>query len=298
MKYINNIFLSLIAAASLSLTACDSSEDALKATAPVNNAFEVPEGATGLEAELRRQFYKDNGFYLLYSDKLEGSTCGEGNESVDFNWNLTGYNDDSYGFEFFETDAEKQEAYDIIKKVLLPHLDSTKYPYSILPVKNMYTLDGDEPDEYLTKLTCFRCTAYSIGALVGLDDDELEGEFAQMVYNILDKEYGASSSAMSDFLDISADYYGEYIVDVFPDWYDDQDMDIVYEAGFTDYVKDSKDPADDEFLTKKKDLRAYWKLVLFTPESDFYNEWGDYPVIVRKYEMMKSIIAEKVGFVF
>lgn len=298
------IFICFSVFQALAITGCKGDEAVLTPSEPVNNPYAVAPDATGLDAELRRKFFSDHGCYLLFSTELNGSTCGtiDGNEQEDLRWSLTSYYDNQV-LTLFETDEEKQQAYDIMENIVLPHLDKSKLPYSILPVKEFYTIfgNGNKNEDVMIRST-FRCTSYNIGELVGLDHEDQEVGFADMVYDMLNDKYGGYSSEMEDFIAVCGDYYKSYCYEIFPDWeYMDENerTEAVREIGFMTYYPDSYGEWDyDEFPYEMTDLRAYWKAVLYSTPEEFYEEWGAYDVIVRKYEIMRRIIAEEVGFIF
>ena len=79
-------------------TSCSDDEEILEpSVGVVDNLFAVPDDATGPEAELRRNFFKETGTYLMFNDLLSHTVIGQdayGNdvykdEYIDFTYNLT-----------------------------------------------------------------------------------------------------------------------------------------------------------------------------------------------------------------
>lgn len=289
----------------VTLSGCKGDEDALTPSDPISNPYEVPSGATGLDAELRRQFFNDHGCYLLFSTELNGSTGGTlaGNEKEDLRWNLTSFDNSEWVLTTFDTDEEKQQAYDIIENIFIPHIDPSKLPYSILPVKEYYTLRSNGNKFRDVKFReVFRCTAYNIGSFLGLDEDGQEEAFRDMVYDIIKKNYSSYSDEMADFIAVSAEYYDNYCIDYYPDWVDmdlDERLQAVNELGFLNYEEDWYDESEyDEIRLDGSDIIDFAEAVLYTDPEDFYEQWDGYDIIIKKYEIMKRIIAEEVGFIF
>lgn len=302
LKY---ILFSISILPAVMISGCKGDEEALKPSEPVTNPFAVPDDATGFDAGLRRKFFNDHGCYLLFTTELNGSAGGTlaGNELEDLRWNLTSFDDNDWVIEFFETDEEKQQAYDIIENIFLPHMDPAKLPYSMMPLKEYYEIwsSGRRGDDIAFK-SVFRCTAYNIGSFIGLSPEEQEKAFRDMVYNIVNKTYSSYSDEMEDFLAVSEEYYDFYCSETFSDWEymdDDERTEAVRSIGFTRYYPDSYGEWEyDEFPYRATDLRAFYRLVLDNTPEEFYEQWDGYDIIIQKYDIMRRIIAEEIGFIF
>ena len=100
------------------------------------------------------------------------------------------------------------------------------------------------------------------------------------------------SSEVEDFFDICYDLYYSYPAAEFPDWVDDQDITLVYEAGFLTYYPDTwdYDPEYDAFPTETSDLRLFKDAIFNEDEAEFREKWADYPIIILKYEILKNIL--------
>ncbi len=289
----------------IGLSGCKGDEDALTPSEPVSNPYEVPSGATGLDAELRRKFFNDHGCYLLFSTELNGSTGGTlaGNELEDLRWNLTSFDNSGWVLTTFDTDEEKQQAYDVIENTFMPHIDPSKLPYSIFPVKEYYTTrtNGTKYRDIVSKKV-FRCTAYNIGKFIDLDTEGREEAFRDMVYNIIKKDYSSYSDEMQPFYVVSEEYYDNYCAEYYPDWLDmsmDERLEAVNQLGFLSYDEDWYDESEyDEIRDEDGDINDFAEAVLYTDPEDFYEQWDGYDIIIKKYEIMKRIIAEEVGFIF
>lgn len=301
LKY---ILFSISVLPSVMISGCKGDEEALKPSEPITNPYAVPDDVTGLDAGLRIKFFNDHGCYLLFTTELNGSTCGtlQGNELEDLRWNLTSFENNDWEIEFFETDEEKQQAYDIIENIFLPHMDPTKLPYSIMPLKDFYELSSSGRKTNISFKSVFRCTAYNIGSFMGMSPEEQETAFRNMVYNIVNKTYSYYSDEMEDFMAVSDEYYDSYCSEIFSDWeYMDEDekLEAVKSIGFTSYYPDSYGEWEyDEFPYRATDLRAFYRLVLNNTPEEFYEQWEGYDIIIQKYDIMRRIIAEEIGFIF
>jgi len=45
----------------------------------------------------------------------------------------------------------------------------------------------------------------------------------------------------------------------------------------------------------KEDVELYVKVMLATQEETFRKQWGAYPLVMQKYEVLYKIITEKLG---
>lgn len=109
MKYIYILFTLLVL---LLFQAC--SEDNLTPSEPYHT-FAPEDSDTSEEAQLRREFYSNNGFYILFNDTLRHKLIGsdsQGNpvyqtETVDPGWSLLVMMERQNRFVYFETDYRK-----------------------------------------------------------------------------------------------------------------------------------------------------------------------------------------------
>lgn len=286
--------------AAMCLCSCGDGAEDLTPSEPYVNFFEVPASDNSASASLRRNFYGDTGIYLLFSDVLAEYTDEYGNdrvEKVDFNWQLTGNRSIRYSFDGLEED-EREKVLSLVSKYFVPYINvegGQLKPYSILLVKNLMTNERRSSRmEPVAFLNCWRC--FCVNALDWLEADEETARSLgkSLLQSFVDTKINENSPELAPFFAISEEYYEGYISDFFDSWIDEQDVELVYNLGFMRYVEDywDGDPAYDYFLYESGDISDFKKAVFGEDEEDFKEKWADYPLIIRKYDILKETIAE------
>lgn len=295
MKHISKYFV-FLAASLAALTSC-SSEDAIMPQAVFVDPFIIPADKTDAESVMRREFYERNGIHLLLSDVVGETVGADGQpytEMIDLGWNLT--SDGSVGSYEIITDEDDQcKAIEVLERYILPHITGEgTQPYSVYPVYEYYNSYGGDLYIYSNR----RCTLINVGSVLDAEsEDEITDAVSELLYNIADQMLKNLEYEDQDlFYVISEEYHGEYIADYIPEWVDEQDIELLYEYGFIDYYKDwYDDPYYDSFPGYSSDWADFVEFVMYNDPETVYDEYGDYEIIIQKYEMMRSLLA-KAGF--
>lgn len=308
MNKIQTITLYLLMAVSaVQLTSCSSDEEVLAPTTDYNdNKFAVPDDATGPEAELRREFYSATGIYLLFTDLLERKLIGVdayGDEvwkedRVDFDYNLTSSGDGAPVMTEFDSYDQYKKAADFVKEYVYPHIEgSTLTPFSILLVNSIEKENYYGGFDQMNMFSCWRCTALAID-LDEIDAGNQEQYAVELLKAIVKDKFDIYGKDMDPFYTLSYEYAREYIIDYDPNW-DRTDMTIVYQMGYLGYYKYGSNPARDYFYSSygDNDFTDFYNAVMGVDESEFMAEYGDYPRLVEKYNIVKSCIL-KAGYKF
>lgn len=308
MKNITKYALAL--AVALQLGACSDSDDVLSPSNYNDDFFGVPADATGPEADLRREFYKETGTHLLFTDVLRTTYLGLGSngkeiyeyETIDFAWNLTSYNNYfDWNPTFLDDNIdEKRKGADLFRKNVLPHIKgSSMSPYSVLLLADLEIYD-DWNYEFVPAVTtsCWRCLAVNVKGWIEAETDEEADKYTVSICrDLVSNKFTYNSDEAKPWFDASSEYYYEYIADYYEDW-EGEDMDIIHSHGFLSYNKDWKGrPYYDEFPGKSEDFEDFFNAVFDRSEADFEAEYGDWPVIMAKYNHMKELI-ENTGYKF
>lgn len=278
-----NILLGLIITASL--YACDN-DDYLDNNGVERNYFAVSENATDEESVLRREFYGQNGVYLLFSDTLGSRevTTLSGRKVIEYELLNLGYNmlsgsgDYTFTFRPYEMLAEKRAMTEFIERDVLKNVPKLFRPYSILLVENMQMADKYETEELSVyagmKAMAIACENVS----------ELQPEEKLSLKNVLVQKMVASKLSVipdtdfSLFYSYSQSYYGisKYQVPT-----------PIQSVGFLenyyyDYWKN--------FNSKEYDLLAYVEEIFKFSESEFRETYADYPIVIKKMEEMVRVL--------
>lgn len=291
--------------AGFATTSCSDDDEVLvPSTGYVDNKFAVPDDATGPEADLRRQFYKDTGVFLMFDDLLSHEYVGKdafGNdvykdERIDFLYNLTSMGSTPPEMELLTDYNDMKAAAEIVKKYIYPRIEGGNLlPFSILPVKSIVVEEDNYPYNIVVSKTvsCWRCLGIAVGEWLELPEDEREQYGLEVLYDLISSKFTSSSDEAEAFCDLSYEYSGEYLEDLDGNW-DGNDLSIVYECGFLSYI----DGWWGAYLPyTSEDFTQYLKAVMYRDENDFMEEFGEYPLVVTKYNMIKDALIS-LGYKF
>lgn len=316
MKLKYKIFASLVlmAGCALGLSSCADDEDALQPSSVGDNPYRPDPNATDPETVLRRNFYDDHNFYILFNDLLRQRYAGkdlQGNdvyepEYIDLAYTITSYSENSPKYEILTGQEEKEKAVEIIENYVLPHIDGVKLkPFAMFPVKSLLTYrrdpNGGWSYDYYPAIVYsnIRYFVISVGDFIGEEDETaieaaVRGGMKSWVESMLDKY----SEALDPFYEISDEYRGERISDYYPEW-DRSDMSIIYELGFLSYFEDWYGYIeDDEFLSYSSYcFDDFFDLAMDYSEDEVIEMYGQYDLIMQKYYLMVEYI-ESCGYKF
>ena len=299
----NNIIKLLLgisaATAAFTFSSCSDSEDNLTPSPAMPNYFEPEASDNSAEAQLRRDFYGRTGIYLLFNDTLAYYTDEYGIdrvETIDFNWNFTGNVIDEYSFKYI-ADDNKSDITARIEKYFIPYINfegGAMKPYSIALFDKINSSDSDYDDfSSITFVNCWRSFGIATNDWVEIEsEEEAKAMGKTLLRKLVDEKITIYSSEVEDFFDICYDLYYSSPAEEFPDWVDDQDITLIYEAGFLTYYPDTwdYDPEYDEFPNRTSDLRLFKDAIFNEDEAEFREKWADYPIIILKYETLKNIL--------
>ena len=308
MKKLTIYTLALITA--LQFTACSDNDDILTPSDYNDDFFGVPADAVGPEADLRREFLRETGSHLLFTDTLRSTLIGVDpngkniyeHETIDFAWNLTSY-DDYYDWKpsYLKDDIEnKRKSADLFRENIMPHIKgSSMSPYSVLLLADLEIYDDWEYDFVPAVTTsCWRCLAVNVKGWIEAQSAEEANEHTIAICKALvSDKFTYNCNEAKPWFAISNDYYWEYISDYIEDW-EGGDMETIYSLGFLSYYEDWRGrPYYDEFNGTKNDFEDFFNALFDRSEDDFTAEYGNYPIIMEKYRFMKELI-EKTGYKF
>ncbi len=291
MKYLDKIIgLACIIAATGFASCSDDNEDLIPGPT-VDNFFAPDPADNSEEARMRRDFYKENGIYLLFSDTLAtyiDSNGLERVETVDFKWTSLTTHDVLTTVTYDKIpESERQASVDWATAYFLPYIKDGKLkPYSILLVDNLMKEDGYSPED-IDFYNTWRCFTINMTNLHGVEGEEAKILGKELLRTLVDQKLTDSSPELSDFFAICDEYYGNYISDLFPDWTSEQDLTEIYRLGFLDYNEHwSGRPINDSFLYSDDDLDSFKDAVFNEDEAEFREKWAEYPLILQKYDLL------------
>lgn len=302
MNHINKLLIFMAAAASVGLTACSGDEEVLNPSPAEVNPFFIDASSNDPEDCIRREFYEETGIHLLFSDTITKKFDENGKfvgELMDFDWNFTSDGSGTYRYSYFESIDDKRAAAEMFKKHFVPYVnvDGGMFrPYSIILFAGIeeYTKKKWKP---VTYQDCWRSFGVSAGPWLELEDGDIKETSLNLLMALIKTKLDTYSPELEDFFAVCAVDDGEYpwyVSDLIEDWEDEQDVTLIYEAGFLRYFPDTyeDDPAYDELPSDNTDMNDYIRLVLFSDEDTVNETWGDYEKIMLKYGIMKKTIAD------
>ncbi len=300
MNNINKIFLGLAITLSASFcSSCSDDSEKLIPGEPMQNFFAPDPSDKSATAELRRSFQSETGIYLLFSDILGTYIDDFGMErtdKLDFRWGFNQYSTFSYNFVELEEGSRNNVA-NLVKRYYVPYVNvegGSLKPYSILLVSNLNSNQSDtyedpSPVDYMEN---WQCLALNADNWMDIDDEDARVLGREILRQLVSTKLSTSTPELELFFEISAQYYDDYYVaDSYPEWMDDQNIELIYESGFLSYDPDSWGDVDyDCFLSEKNDLKDFISALFKNEESAFKEKWGNYPRIIQKYDLLKECI--------
>lgn len=318
-KYIYYIFLAF---ASISLTtSCGHDEDA-EAGPLEADEWMHPYNASAADQALQEKFYNDNRIYLLFNDTLskqQTSVNPDGTpfyeyEAVRLEYIMSGSGDGSqrvFSFDYLKTDAEKQAATNFVQQKVLPHLSGSLLPFSLLLVDKINYSHSDRSTyfEFMTThpsvYAGWRCTAIAVNGVSDMTDAEQTAYCNEILMSIINsKTASLPSNTFDDFYSVSNDYYSTFGMNddatafyvEHPTSYDIGILEDGYYA-WSDGTDGSFSFPIYNIKSKEDDLSSYTSHLFSMSEEEFKAKYGNYPLVMRKYNILRSIY-EKLGVKF
>lgn len=258
---------------------------------------------------MRREFYSTNGINLLFSEILEREYLGKDafgddvwkEHKVDFRYGLTSMGDKEPLFTEFDNDNDKRAAIEFVEEYILPHIvkGGSLQPFSLLLVDNLQTYDSyyeEYNDDIYT--SCWRCMALAVGGLADMTDDEKNDLAIELRSKIVSDKFDAYSKEMNAFYDLDTEVYRVRISTIDPSW-DRTDYTVLYEHGLLEPYLDWMGRYErDQFYYFDSDIyNPFYEALMYRDEADFMAEFEDYPLVITRYNILKSLI-EQAGYKF
>ncbi|MDE6073702.1 MAG: hypothetical protein K2F80_03800, partial [Muribaculaceae bacterium] len=215
-------------------------------------------------------------------------------EMIDLQWGFTSQSS-PYNYDILEPE-QQANAVAALEKYIIPHIyGEGSSLFSVYPVADYYNSYGRTQYIYNN----VRCTLINMKQLLGAENeaDMISGSKAilkKIAEAMLDN---LSYDDLETFYDFSEEYHSEYIVDFIPEWVDNQDVTYMYEYGFISYDEDWYGEVEyDSFPYYSSDFTDFMNLTIDHSEEYIRETYGDYPLIIAKYEIMRNLLT-KAGYV-
>ena len=274
-------------------------EDDLAPSDVDDNYFAVPEKATDEVSVLRREFYEKNGVYLLFNDTLrheQRGTYEDGSpiwftETVDLNYNISSSGAGTYAFVYFDDQHSREVAASMIENHILPHLGEGWLPYSFLLLDTIqsYNIIWKRWD-IVDCVSSIRCMAIGVRDAIKGSSDEQATFCKNMLFTLVNEQIeDLDDELFTEFYSFCTEYYGVDYEDVGLDWMYPEDEEM-YELGFV-YKPIFTFPYE------TLDRKYFVQEAVLLSEEEFEEKYGNYPIVMQKYEIIKEIITD-LGYKF
>ncbi|HCD92049.1 MAG TPA: hypothetical protein DEQ93_02155 [Odoribacter splanchnicus] len=281
-------------------------EDDIVPNPPMTNLFAPADGANDPTSELRRQFYTETGCYLLFTDTLKHEYTGVdayGNalyntELLDLTYGITSTVRWAFAFTNLPDYEEQKNAVELLKTYVLPALNKRYYPYSFLLIDNLrasawYVEEGATDAEGFWGE--FSEQSYYIGTrAIAISISKLQQnpeEFLQLLQQNIINNY-LSYDKLVEFYEPGKDWYGFH--DYTTAFYSEEAF-IEATGILAYYYEDPWDEGEEPWLEaydRNSDLDRYIDWILNHTEEDFENQYGDYAIVMKKYDIVKQLLID------
>jgi hypothetical protein len=282
-------------------------EDSLKPTQIDEDYFTVSPDATDPISVLRRKFHEDHNIHLLFTDTLRHEQRGiyaDGTpfwftETIDLNYIIPVNTQEDYRLTYLETQTNREKSVEFVETYILPHLGGSLIPYSILLLQQLYTYDDYYDElEQLDYCNSFRSLAVSTGEIIEMADEEKAAFCTPMFKDIIKNKLTASM--LEPFYTFCEEFYGEYFEDLAKEGKLPSDMDpknmTLENVRTLGFLREAYSGAK-YFRSNDYDRDDYINVIFNLSESEFMEQYDNYPVIIQKYNILKQIITD-LGFKF
>jgi len=267
-------------------------EDSLEPTRINEDYFTVSPNATDPISVLRRKFHEDHDIHLLFNDTLrheQKGTYADGTpfwftETIDLNYSIPRNSDENYRFTYLENQTDREKSVEFVETCILPHLGGTLVPYSILLLQQLYTYD-DYYDRLKSLDYCnnSRCLAISVGKIIDSDDEEKAVFCTPMFKDIIKSKL--NDSTLEPFYAFCDKFYSEYFEDLAKEGKLPSDMDpkkmTLENVRSLGFLREAYSGAR-YFRSKNNDLDDYINTIFDLSESEFVEQYNNYPVMLQR----------------
>lgn len=258
---------------------------------------------------LRRDFYKKNNCYVLFNDTLRHEAIGvDANgvmqymtELVDVPYVMTSVTESVNKYQYIQAMTDKRNAISFLENYLLPHLSNKLRPFCWLLVNRIdrYTME-DGALKYIEESRYAvgnRATSVAVGQISTMTDVD-KAAFSQTVLSgiMVNKISLQTSSTLASFTKYSSSLYNGHTTDAVST--EEENILAMNKAGFvTQHYWGGLYLILIAYPDQTEDVSSFVKLVLTKSDTEVNELYADYPIILQKYAVMKSII-QQMGYIF
>ena len=256
-----------------------------------NTFFEPAPDAHDEESQIRRDFKKKYGAYLLFNDTIQKQFLGfdiNGDSvfkvecvSIDYTIGQTAYAGNKYDYLYLSTLEDKKTAVEFLEQYVLSHITNKLMPYSWLLCNQ---INYDEGSQHPYAAAGQRCIAVSTGLLSKLKTEKQRDQYVnRILMAILSTLVQKNINDFSDFFLISKGYYGTTITASSESIL----RDYARQHGFLDKVNGTFNTSTP---TEGEDLNMFCTYLLAYDDEYIESTFKEYPLVLKKWEIFKNVI--------
>ncbi len=279
-------------------TSCGKEADPVFDFSDPRDGFLPADSATDEISQIRREFYQENGTFLLFSDTLTHQFIGKDingdnrykTELLDIKYEVGQTNTATYKptYSYLNTTEKCRNAVAYLKAFILPHLSPKLMPFSWFLAGNIYdtTTSGTATRPYA--LAGQRCIALACSQLASLKTDAQKQQLANRHLLIIVQNLANNNApAFNSFCAVCASYYGTDMT--VPTGQTTQTY--LRGLGFLNSTQASTFPSQSD------DINAYTTLVITYSDAQIESIYGSYPLIISKAKMFRESL-ESLGYIY
>ncbi len=285
------------------LTSCRK-EAPLKVQEDPRSAYFLPnESATDEESIMRRSFFTEEKSYLLFNDTLRHEFLGVDyngdkqyrTERLNMGYILAGTVDGLQSFThlLLPNIEEKRASVAFMKNYVLPDLPYVLRPYSWFLTSSTEIIDVLGMPSYPVAIAGERSVAVSLGGIATLSDNQKTVLASQIIATTVAYKVAKLDDVAQRFYAVSQTLYGTQFPVV--SYTEEENKRELLQRGFIvqNWFIEGLFLLYGSIPSREKDLESYVKLVFTSTDEEVNAQYAQYPVVMQKYRLLKTIFTEE-----
>ncbi|WP_293884868.1 MULTISPECIES: hypothetical protein [unclassified Sphingobacterium] len=285
------------------LTSCRK-EAPLKVQEDPRSAYFLPnESATDEESIMRRSFFTEEKSYLLFNDTLRNEFLGVDyngdkqyrTERLNMGYILAGTVDGLQSFThlLLPSIEEKRASVAFMKNYVLPDLPYVLRPYSWFLTSSTEIIDVLGMPSYPVAIAGERSVAVSLGGIATLSDNQKSVLASQIIATTVAYKVAKLDDVAQRFYAVSQTLYGTQFPVV--SYTEEENKRELLQRGFIvqNWFIEGLFLLYGSIPSREKDLESYVKLVFTSTDEEVNAQYAQYPVVMQKYRLLKTIFTEE-----
>lgn len=293
------------------MASCDKSEDDIIPNIKDTSFFFAPnDTCTDEESEIRRQFFKDHGSYLLFNDTIQHYFVGVNingdsayfTEVLDLSYSVNSSSISvsssyEYTYTLLPNLTRKKKAVEFMEENILYHFTGTLQPFSWLLVNRIYCYTGTETTNPVAA-TGERAIAVAMLNLSRIRTEAQKENFTQQILmGIVNKIVSDNSLKFDSFSSVSANLYSRSFTG-YENKTADECLQYLNSQGLLSRGKNELGTtANGYYPTLSTDLSDFARLVIVNDIETIKTRYSQYPTIIEKANLMIDCL-KSLGYVF